>query len=172
MNAKDAARYAHVTVTTIRTWCRNGAISATKTSGRWDIDDNSLKVRVRLAAELRNARRARTQAAIRNRIRDAITLPALSGTPKQAAWAGDLRADRIERALDLLFADVDLTYLLTAPRPGVGRDDPLKVRADRTTLTTAEARTPCGNAAEYVALVNRVLADDAHLSAQFWINNR
>lgn len=172
MNAKDAARYAHVTITTIRSWCRNGSVSATKISGRWDIDDNSLTARVRLAAELRNARRARTQTAIRNRIRDAITLPDLSGTPKQAAWAGDIRAARIERALDLLFADVDLTYLLTAPRPGVGRVDPLKVRADRSTLTTAEANTPCESAAEYVALVNRVLTDDAHLPAQFWINNR
>lgn len=37
-----AARTANVTTKTIRTWCRNGSVSATKTNGRWAIDADSL----------------------------------------------------------------------------------------------------------------------------------
>jgi len=48
-----AARVARVTVTTIRTWCRRGAVAAVKTSGGWVIDADSLARRVTLGRVLR-----------------------------------------------------------------------------------------------------------------------
>ncbi|MFC1418607.1 hypothetical protein [Streptacidiphilus cavernicola] len=48
MNTTTAAAKARVTVATIRHWCRYGAVAATKTSGRWDIDEASLAYRVTL----------------------------------------------------------------------------------------------------------------------------
>lgn len=46
MNTTAAATQAHVTVATIRTWCRKGVITATKTAGRWIIDTASLAARI------------------------------------------------------------------------------------------------------------------------------
>ncbi|MFB8443616.1 hypothetical protein ACFC7A_31680 [Streptomyces niveus] len=46
MNTTAAAAEANVTVTTIRTWCRNGAVAATKRAGRWVIDNDSLTRRI------------------------------------------------------------------------------------------------------------------------------
>src|SRR3954469_14752295 len=41
-NTTEAAKAANVTTKTIRTWCRNGSVSATKVNGRWAIDADSL----------------------------------------------------------------------------------------------------------------------------------
>ena len=38
----DCDRSPHVTVATIRTWCRRGVVAATKQAGRWVIDTDSL----------------------------------------------------------------------------------------------------------------------------------
>lgn len=46
MNTTTAATQANVTIATIRTWCRNGVITATKTAGRWIIDTASLAHRI------------------------------------------------------------------------------------------------------------------------------
>ena len=46
MNTTAAATQAGVTVATIRTWCRRGVITATKTAGRWIIDTASLAHRI------------------------------------------------------------------------------------------------------------------------------
>lgn len=56
MNTTTAATEAHVTVATIRVWCRRGVIAATKTAGRWVIDAASLAHRIALAALKRPAR--------------------------------------------------------------------------------------------------------------------
>lgn len=53
-----AARIACVTVDTIRTWCRIGAIAAVKTSGRWAVDTDSLTRRVILGRTLRAEKHA------------------------------------------------------------------------------------------------------------------
>lgn len=45
----QAAKRAGVTVATIRTWARYGAITATKTGGRWNIDEASLTRRIALS---------------------------------------------------------------------------------------------------------------------------
>jgi hypothetical protein len=49
----EAARQAGVTVATVRTWCRIGAVAAAKVSGRWAIDADSLAHRIALPALLR-----------------------------------------------------------------------------------------------------------------------
>lgn len=48
-NTTQAAKRAGVTVATIRTWARYGAITATKVSGRWNIDEASLTHRIALS---------------------------------------------------------------------------------------------------------------------------
>mgnify|MGYP001109185541 CR=1 FL=1 len=50
MNTTAAATQANVTVATIRTWCRNGVITATKQAGRWNIDEASLAHRIAIGA--------------------------------------------------------------------------------------------------------------------------
>lgn len=58
MNTTAAATEARVTVATIRTWCRIGAIAATKAAGRWIIDAASLARRIAIAAMKRPARKS------------------------------------------------------------------------------------------------------------------
>lgn len=48
-NTTQAAKRAGVTPATIRTWARYGAIAATKTNGRWNIDEASLTHRIALS---------------------------------------------------------------------------------------------------------------------------
>jgi len=50
MNTTAAATKANVTVATIRTWCRNGVITATKQSSRWNINEASLAHRIAIGA--------------------------------------------------------------------------------------------------------------------------
>lgn len=50
MNTTAAATRANVTTATIRTWCRKGAIAATKRAGRWIIDTTSLAHRITIGA--------------------------------------------------------------------------------------------------------------------------
>lgn len=52
MNTTTAATQANVTVATIRTWCRNGVITATKQAGRWTIDTASLARRIEIGARM------------------------------------------------------------------------------------------------------------------------
>ncbi|MFD8839801.1 hypothetical protein [Streptomyces griseofuscus] len=52
MNTTAAALEAHVTVATIRTWCRRNVIAATKTAGRWIIDAASLAHRMDIGARM------------------------------------------------------------------------------------------------------------------------
>ncbi|MFJ4879981.1 hypothetical protein ACIP93_32905 [Streptomyces sp. NPDC088745] len=53
LTATAAATEAHVTVATIRAWCRNGVVAATKTAGRWVIDTVSLARRLEIGARRR-----------------------------------------------------------------------------------------------------------------------
>ena len=57
MNTTTAAAQANVTVATIRTWCRRGAIAATKAAGRWVIDTASLAARIAIGKMKRPARK-------------------------------------------------------------------------------------------------------------------
>lgn len=58
MNTTAAAIEANVTVDTIRTWCRIGAVAAVKAAGRWVIDTASLAHRIAIGAR-RLARRTK-----------------------------------------------------------------------------------------------------------------
>ncbi|MGI5122797.1 helix-turn-helix domain-containing protein [Marinactinospora thermotolerans] len=48
LTTATAAAQANVTVDTIRTWCRRGAVAARKISGRWVIEADSLARRIAL----------------------------------------------------------------------------------------------------------------------------
>lgn len=50
ITATAAATQAHVTVATIRTWCRRGVVAAVKAAGRWVIDTASLAHRIAIGA--------------------------------------------------------------------------------------------------------------------------
>ncbi|OII60594.1 hypothetical protein BJP40_09545 [Streptomyces sp. CC53] len=50
MNTTAAATQAGVTIATIRTWCRRGAVAATKAAGRWIINAASLARRIEIGA--------------------------------------------------------------------------------------------------------------------------
>ena len=58
MNTTTAAQQAGVTVNTVRTWARMGAIKAVKVAGRWIIDARSLAYRIALGT--RTTRKATT----------------------------------------------------------------------------------------------------------------
>jgi hypothetical protein len=53
MDTTTAAQKAKVTVATVRTWCRIGAVAAAKVAGRWVIEAASLAYRISLTAKER-----------------------------------------------------------------------------------------------------------------------
>ncbi|OKH91518.1 hypothetical protein [Streptomyces uncialis] len=57
VNTATAAAEARVTAATVRTWCRRGAVAATKAAGRWAIDTASLARRIAIGAR-RHTRKA------------------------------------------------------------------------------------------------------------------
>lgn len=57
MNTLTAAAEAQVTVATVRTWCRIGAVAATKQAGRWVINAVSLNARIAIGAMKRPVRK-------------------------------------------------------------------------------------------------------------------
>lgn len=122
MNTSTAAAQAHVTVATIRTWCRRNAVAAVKAAGRWVIDSASLARRIAIGTLKRSTRqetpvteaptdrkavRAANKALAaeaRERIMSALIakLPPLTGTEKQISWATDIRARLVEAAVENL----------------------------------------------------------------------
>lgn len=170
MNAATAAAKSRVALDTVRTWCRKGVITATKTAGRWDIDENSLRAHRRRLIALRQARRARAAAAIAARITAQLDLPQLTGTPKQVAWAGDIRDRAIAATLELAtHSDYGqptgrATYQLATGRTQFDRD-PLNAYP----VLHSAAYTEHTSEAGYVAAINAVLA--ARTDARYWISN-
>jgi len=170
MNAATAATKSRVTVATIRDWCRTGVIAATKTAGRWDIDAQSLRAHRRRIRAIHNARQTRAAARVHASLAAQLTLPTLTGTPKQTAWATDIRDRAIVAALVLVTHDFEsgqptgrLTYEL-ATGPTMFDRDPLHAYA----AIGKDAYTEHATQADYVAAVNRVLA--ARTTASNWIN--
>ena len=58
MNSTLAAVEAHVSVDTVRVWCRTGVIAATKAAARWVIDATSLAARIAIGAMKRPVKKA------------------------------------------------------------------------------------------------------------------
>jgi len=56
-----AAAQAGVTVATIRTWCRIGAVAAVKRAGRWIVDTASLAYRITIGTMKKNRKDAMTE---------------------------------------------------------------------------------------------------------------
>lgn len=86
MNTTTAATTAGVTIATIRTWCRIGAIAAVKRAGRWIIDVASLTRRIAIGAMRRRTRQEATTVTDWNtRLATPRTVPATDhdGRPTQ-----------------------------------------------------------------------------------------
>jgi hypothetical protein len=161
MDTTTAAQTAGVTVATIRAWCRRNVIAATKTSGRWTIDPASLRQRVELSKALRKAAAQRQADAGRARILAALRLPALTGTPKQIAWAQELRHQRIEQALTAhVTSRGEITYRLATPYNDALGVTYLNLEAEH--RTEADALTALQTAA----------TTGARHTASWWIDNR
>lgn len=170
MDATTAAAKSKVTVATVRTWCRTGVISAVKVSGRWDIDRQSLRAHHRRLLAIRNAREARAATRVHSSIAAQLTLPTLTGTPKQIAWAKDIRDRAITAALTLVTHDFEsgtpegpLTYELATGYTALDHD-PLNAYK----VLGKAAYTEHATQAAYVAAFNQVLA--ARANASNWIN--
>ncbi|MFJ2279275.1 helix-turn-helix domain-containing protein [Streptomyces sp. NPDC087866] len=170
MDATTAARKSKVTVATIRDWCRTGVIAATKSAGRWHIDAQSLRAHRRRIRAIRDARQNRNAARTHAGIAAHLTLPTLTGTPKQVAWATDIRNRSIDAALTLVTHDFEsgtpggpLTYELATGYTALDHD-PLNAYQ----VLGKNAYTRHATESSYVAAFNRVLA--ARTSASAWIN--
>ncbi|KOT94514.1 hypothetical protein ADK70_12630 [Streptomyces rimosus subsp. pseudoverticillatus] len=167
MNTTTAATEAQVTVATIRTWCTRGAVTATKTAGRWVIDAASLKARIRLGRQIRRVRARRTAPAARARILANLQLPALTGTPNQIAWAEELRLRRIHAALDVTpHRQHGLAYHLAG-----ATGDPLGLTYIPTLANTPGYGT-YATRRDLLAALDTALTHGARTTAAWWIDHR
>jgi hypothetical protein len=100
-NTTEAAKAANVTTKTIRTWCRNGSVSATKVNNRWAINTDSLNTH--LAARIaRHADRiitfadfapykdeAKARDGVMNLLQDGSVVPLVPGLYQVASKSND-----------------------------------------------------------------------------------
>ncbi|MEU1071958.1 MULTISPECIES: hypothetical protein [unclassified Streptomyces] len=112
MNTTTAATKAHVTAATVRTWCRIGAIAATKKAGRWVIDSASLARRIAIGA-MRTAKKAAKKV-----IYSIETMTAIGGRRWQKNGM-----DRVYINDWHLFAGLDLSYYNTGNICGASWQD-------------------------------------------------
>jgi hypothetical protein len=130
MNTTLAADQAGVSVDTVRTWCRIGAVAAIKQAGRWIIDTASLAARIAIGKMKRPARQivysVETMTAIGGRrwqknghdrvyLNDFETIPGLeldhykSGSISYATLDGDkisnAEGGRLATAVDKVYFD-------------------------------------------------------------------
>jgi hypothetical protein len=91
MNTTTAATQAGVTVATIRTWCRAGAVAAIKQAGRWVIDTASLAHRITIgaikAARATPARNRDLDTAVNEEVAQASYCGSASGLRHTLAYA-------------------------------------------------------------------------------------
>lgn len=99
MNTTAAAIEANVTAATIRTWCRNGVITATKAAGKWVIDQVSLAARIAIGQLKRRPRPV---------VFSVETMTAIGGNRWQR---GDM--DRVYINNWAAFAGLDVSYYNT-----------------------------------------------------------
>lgn len=136
LTAHTAARAAGVTVATIRTWCRTGAVTAAKTGGRWHIDSASLTRRLQIGAMRRRTRTAGPDLTatyahldagdtipqlitpkIRIRTRDGLTLTTIRGLAPLLAERIDAIADPGDRGHTLTTLASAAITISDQPRP-------------------------------------------------------
>lgn len=89
MNTTTAAQTANVTISTIRTWARNGVIAATKVAGRWIIDAASLARRITIGtwrATVTEQPKYRIESARTTRYNKEITVYRVVFTGEGAEW--------------------------------------------------------------------------------------
>jgi hypothetical protein len=127
VTAQAAAQLARVTITTIRTWCRQGLVAATKVRGRWAVSISSLRA---LLAALNPAPRRRPA----DRLRKGENIPAKTGRAARvrighhmsparrdarlAAVVARTNAGRLTAAeylTDVLGADQDFVHSYASP---------------------------------------------------------
>lgn len=161
MDTTTAATKANVTTDTIRTWCRYGAVAAVKQAGRWVIDAASLAARIRLGQRMRRAAAQRRAATSRTRILAQLDLPALTGSPKQIAWAQDIRRTRIEQALTVTpHRRLGVAWHLRGPL-----GDPLG-------LTYLRMEGTYASEAEALAALTAAVSTPKRHTAKWWIDTR
>jgi hypothetical protein len=111
--ATAAATLAGVSLSTIRTWCRVGAVAAVKTAGKWVIDAASLARRIAIGAQREDARIAAIEAAA-----DLVDTSAFKDAKKARDKAVQILIDRSlvatrhEGQFLVVGSDAEHTYLV------------------------------------------------------------
>jgi hypothetical protein len=164
MNTGAAATQAGVTIATIRTWCRRNVIAATKQAGRWIINATSLKTRLRIGRRLTRLRAKRLAPTRRRHLLNTLRPPALTGSPRQIAWAEQIRADRIEQAITIVPTRRGPAYTLAG-----AAGDPLGITYIPELTQGCETYTTLSGA---LAALETALTHGARRTASWWINTR
>lgn len=162
MDTTTAAAKAARSTSTIRRWCRTGVVTAVKTAGRWVIDAASLlrhlhPIKETVVTEIDTDQE-------KQRIIAALRLPELTGSPKQIAWAEDLRAARIDQALAVHHTRKGVVYTLRNQFA-----DPLGVLYISTIADRSGRYT---SADEALAILQTAVTYGARSTARWWIDNR
>ena len=162
MTTTTAATQANRTAGTIRRWCRTGVITATKVAGRWVIDAASLLRHIHPAKEATVTQIDTDRE--KQRIIAALRLPELTGSPKQIAWAEDLRATRIDQALTVHNTRRGVVYTLRSQW-----SDPLGINYINTISDRSGMYT---SADEALAVLQTAVSYGRRSTARWWIDNR
>lgn len=158
MNTTTAALQAHVTVATIRTWCRRGAVAATKTAGRWIIDTASLTHRITIGA-MRTRKQATvldlSAATIKTRIRPTgETITRVTNLPALLADKLDRIPDAGDRAHAVTF--IERVCIVISDTPDAGWDEEPNARHAGQVRTTYRGGIPQITVADVLDLADQI----------------
>jgi len=163
MNTTAAAIEAQVTVATIRTWCRNGVIAATKTAGRWIISAASLTHRIAIGAMKRPARPEATTmldltaVTIKPRTRPTgETITRVTGFSPLLADKLNAIADAGDRAHAATV--LDQTAIVLSDSPDTGWDEEPNARHAGLSRTTYTGSLPTITVADVLDLADAIRA--------------
>lgn len=167
MNTTAAAAHAGVTVATIRAWCRRSVIAATKRAGRWVIEAASLARRIALGGKaVTDSKPDREQLKqqaeqTRARILAELALPELAGTPKQIAWAEEIRGRRLDAGFKVVpHMSGRLRYQITDEALGT------------VYLKEIDYKPVYDDEAEAVRVLTAAVTSGQRATAKWWIDNR
>ncbi|MGY3341099.1 hypothetical protein ACVW0K_007292 [Streptomyces filamentosus] len=191
MNTTAAATEAHVTVATIRTWCRRGVIAAAKKAGCWIIDTASLARRIATGAR-RHANPAETHfTLLKEHAMPSTSIPqalvarlhAAAAYLAEAGWtecterddAGRIGVEEAIRLcgprsgdghlLNVLLYQRGMGYWDTEEDKGVTQDEVVELLAT-TEITTADLEATFGPRWEAVVAMVRQVAALTNAQAQ------
>ena len=158
MNTTAAATEANVTVATIRTWCRIGAVAATKQAGRWIVDAASLARRITIGA-MRTRKQANvlnlSAATIKTRVRPTgETITRVTNLPALLADKLDHIPDAGDRAHAATL--IERANIVISDTPDTGWDEEPNARHAGQVRTTYRGGIPQITVADVLDLADQI----------------